>query len=265
MAQAARFQRQAVTLYERTFGLDHHETITQWQNLAILERADGNLEASLRCLQRVLELFDLIYGREHPDSIQALSQIGQTLQAGRLLEASLKVFLSTHELALKLHGADSMQAAAAAHDVSQAYTFRADLKNALVYAKETLRVFEARLGKDDPQTRDQQTYLTTITASAVHLRRIEREREQAARAGRRAPPTVDSVLQQRTLGESADVPSSSSLTGPAPSRTANGQDQASIEDLVAYISGGQSKGSSKGKSKASSSTTGLKRTKKSSP
>ncbi|EPQ31012.1 uncharacterized protein PFL1_01201 [Pseudozyma flocculosa PF-1] len=167
MANAVRYQRQAVTVSERTLGLDHPETLNQYMNLAVLERSEGNTEASLLCQQRVLDLWETIYGRDHPDCVNALSNIALTLQNARLFESSLKLYQSAHELALRIFGPDSIHTANLAHELSQALTLTGDLKTALTVEKEAWRVFEERLGKEDAQTKESEAFCLSLAASAV--------------------------------------------------------------------------------------------------
>ncbi|CEH12045.1 protein tif31 [Ceraceosorus bombacis] len=265
LENAVRYQRQAVTLSERTLGLDHPETLTHWQNLSVLERAEGNTEASLRCQQRVLELYNLVYGPNHPDTVNVLNNIAMTLQAARLFEPSLKIYTAAHELALKLHGSESIHTANLAHELSQAYTLCGDLKNALNVEKEACRVFEARLGKEDSQTKESEQFLQSLTTSAVRFAKMEKEREAAALSSgrgavRRGNALGGSLLangasrQATVAGGSAQRLSTNSVVnaaaGAPPSTAPSGAvpSTSSIDDIVAFIQGGSS--SAKGKAKS---------------
>lgn len=247
MANAVRYQRQAVTVSERTLGLDHPETLNQYMNLAVLERSAGNVKMSLLCQRRVLDLWSLIYGKEHPDCVNALSNIALTLQNARQFEISLRVYKSAYELALTLFGKDSIHTANLAHELSQAYTLSGDLKTALGIEKEAWRVFEERLGKEDAQTKESEAFCLSLAASAVRVAKLEKEAQaREARQGgfglgntRRGAATAAATTPRITQP--------TTVSGEAPS-------QKSLDEIVKYIQGGSSATpSSKSKNKAKTS------------
>ncbi|CBQ73413.1 related to CLU1-translation initiation factor eIF3 [Sporisorium reilianum SRZ2] len=244
MANAVRYQRQAVTVSERTLGLDHPETLNQYMNLAVLERSAGNTRESLLCQRRVLELWSLLYGKQHPDCINALSNVALTLQNARLFEPSLRVYKSTHELALSLFGADSIHTANVAHELSQAYTLAGDLKTALAVEKEAWRVFEERLGKEDAQTKESEAFCSSLAASAVRMAKLEKE--ASARQARQGALGLPSARRGNGAAAVAGV-----APGVAPTAGANANANAdkSLDEMVRFIQGG-SNGTSAKKSKS---------------
>ncbi|SPO24542.1 probable Clustered mitochondria protein homolog [Ustilago trichophora] len=245
MANAVRYQRQAVTVSERTLGLDHPETLNHYMNLAVLERSAGNTRESLLCQRRVLELWSLLYGKEHPDCINALSNVALTLQNARLFEASLRVYRSAHELALSLFGPDSIHTANLAHELSQAYTLAGDLKTALAVEKEAWRVFEERLGKEDAQTKESEAFCLSLAASAVRVAKLEKEASaREARQGGFGLPNT----RRGNAAPSAIAPGATAASGAA----ANGNSGKSLDEIVRFIQGGSNGAptKAKGKSKA---------------
>ncbi|KAI3478170.1 hypothetical protein L1887_59944 [Cichorium endivia] len=252
MANAVRYQRQAVTVSERTLGLDHPETLNQYMNLAVLERSAGNTRESLLCQRRVLELWSLLYGQEHPDCINVLSNVALTLQNAKLFEASLRVYESAHQLALRLFGADSIHTANLAHELSQAHTLVGDLKTALTVEKEAWRVFEARLGKEDAQTKESETFCLNLAASAVRVAKLEKEASaREARQGAFGLPNARRVGANATANGAATT---GAIAGAAPGGAPANANK-SLDEIVRFIQGGSStpsstKGKSKGKGKA---------------
>ncbi|KAK0549692.1 Intracellular distribution of mitochondria [Tilletia horrida] len=274
LTNAVRYQRMAVTISERTLGLDNPETVTQYLNLAILERADGNHDASLQCLNRVLELWYLIYGPNHVELITVLNATALTLQHARRMEASLKLYQSAHALALKTYGPDNIQVGHLTHELSQAYALVADLKTALTLAKESCRIFEARLGKEDSQTREAELYLSSLAASAVRHAKVEmeakkREARFAAMGLQVQPGLANRAAQMRlqygqpgaggSAGSSkaaASVEDDAGRSVAAPSAaSANStvDPSLSLDELVSYINSGSANGAGSGKGKGKAS------------
>jgi len=277
ISNAVRYQRMAVTISERTLGLDNPETVTLYLNLAILERAEGNHDASLQCLNRVLELWSLIYGPNHVELVTVLSTIALTLQHARRMVSSLKVYQAAHALALSLFGPDNIQVGNLTHELSQAHALIADLKTALQLAKESCRIFEARLGKDDPQTREAELYLGNLAASAVRHAKLEQEAKRreakfAAMGIQVQPELMNRAAQLRLHGQqgrgasgngagaeaTARVAGSSSSSSTAVSNGPVVDPSLSIDELVSYINSG-SAGSGAGKGKAKNGIPGQKK------
>ncbi|CAO1632709.1 unnamed protein product [Parajaminaea phylloscopi] len=261
-ATALRYQRQAVTISERALGLDHAETMAQWASLAILERAEGNIEASLRCEARVMELQDIIYGQPHPENITAMSNLAATLQSTRNFEQSLKIFTTAHELSLKLFGAESLMTANAAFELCQAQSLVGDLRTALETLKESVRVFELTLGKEHSHTKEAELFLSRLAAAAVRAAKLEQSQKireaQAASSGlARGNARVPGVATAAGQSMSRNNAAATGKTGrKAVGASSSGPDPAlSVDELVRYISGGGAGASKsaarKGKGKAS--------------
>lgn len=267
-ATALRYQRQAVTISERALGLDHAETMAQWASLAILERAEGNIEASLRCEARVMELQDIIYGQPHPENITALSNLAATLQGTRNFEQSLKIFTTAHELSVSLFGPESLMTANAAFELCQAQSLVGDLRTALETLKESVRVFEATLGKDHSHTKEAEVFLGRLAAAAVRAAKLEQSQKVreaqlassgiASRAVRGAPGASAAAAGASGASPSSapgGATASSTASKKAGRRSAAPDPGLSVDELVKYISGGGAGASKsaarKGKAKAS--------------
>jgi protein TIF31 len=69
--QAIKLTRQAVIIAERTTGIDSHETLQCYSDLAIFESQVGNGDRALRCLQHAVALSNALYGDNHPEKAKA--------------------------------------------------------------------------------------------------------------------------------------------------------------------------------------------------
>ncbi|PWN28056.1 hypothetical protein BDZ90DRAFT_160733 [Jaminaea rosea] len=263
-ATALRYQRQAVTISERALGLDHAETLAQWSSLAILERAEGNHEASLRCERRVMQLQDIVLGAKHPDNVSALSNLATTLQAARRFDDSLQVFTSAHNLALELFGPDALVTANVAFELCQAQSLVGELRAALETLKESVRVFEAVLGKDHAHTKEADVFLGRLAAAAVRAAKMEqsqkiREAQIAAAGGAKRlgaggalAAAAAAAAQAGAKGQTSTAASASASSSKKSGRTAV-DPSLSVDELVRYISGSGGAGAGgnrKGKGKA---------------
>ncbi|WFD24292.1 Intracellular distribution of mitochondria [Malassezia equina] len=231
LENALRFQRQAVTVSERTLGLDHPDTMVQYINLAVLERSAGHTDEALRYQERILELWQLLYGRDHPDAVHTLSSIALLLQGRRDFDTSLKVYLTAYELSERLFGPDSIYTGNMAHELSQAYTLHGALQAAIDVEKNAYRIFQARLGDEDALTKESHVFLKGLTASAVRVAQLEhvaKEQQAAELAAAQMRARTERTAQSR--------------------RTTHANPQLadrSIEELVQFIQGAPGTGTSR--------------------
>lgn len=225
---ALRFQRQAVTVSERTLGLDHPDTMVQYINMAVLERSAGHYDVALQYHERIMQLWQLLYGRDHPDVVHTLSSIALLLQSRQDFDTSLKAYEASHELALQLFGPDSIYTGNMAHELSQAHTLAGDLKTAIQVEKEAWRVFNDRLGAEDALTKESQAFLSGLAASAVRMAKLEEvAKHQHA--------------QQLVAASKASKPKPATS---AP-RARPSMGERSIDDLVEFIQGAPGTGTSR--------------------
>lgn len=235
---ALRFQRQAVTVSERTLGLDHPDTMVQYINLSVLERSANNYDVALLYQERIMELWQLLYGRDHPDAVHTLSSIALLLQSRQDFETSLKAYQASYDLALRLFGPDSIYTGNMAHELSQAHTLSGDLKTAIQVEKDAWRIFQDRLGADDPLTKESQTFLSGLATSAVRVAKLD----QVSSKQQHARDLVNAASSRRSQHQPTHAPQhSSSTTAHANPALAN----RSIDELVAYIQGAPGTGTSR--------------------
>jgi len=261
VANALRYQRQAVTVSERSLGLDSDETLAHYINLAVLERLEGNVESSLRCQNRVLQLLEMLFGEDHPDVINALNNVALTLQNSRQFDKSLKVYTQSFDMAARLYGMDSINTAYLGHELSQAYTLSGDLKKAIEVEKQVNRVFESRLGKEDNMTKESSNLLNNLAASAVRLAKMDAQQKEMAKLGlaNQVRGNVGRVAgaPQASATAAAAVASTPPISTGTATATAGGDlSNRSLDELVKFIQGPTNAGASGSSSKSKKTSKG---------
>ena len=96
---ALSYQHKAVLVYERVLGVDHHETLTSYINLAIYCHNTNQTAIALRLMYRARYLLTMMCGEDHPEVATCdcnialmLHGVKQYEKSLRFLENSLKVF-----------------------------------------------------------------------------------------------------------------------------------------------------------------------------
>ncbi|KAL0073572.1 clustered mitochondria-domain-containing protein [Phycomyces blakesleeanus] len=160
-------QRKAVIAAERTNGVDHPETVHHYLNLGLFEHAAGRTKLALRYLKHALYYWDLLFGPGHPDSATADNNAGVMLQSLRDYPTSAIFFERACATQENVLGKEHVVTATGYHVLAKAYTLQGDFAKALEAEKVAHAVFEAKLGPEDPRTKESDTWLRELTSNAL--------------------------------------------------------------------------------------------------
>lgn len=184
-------QRKAVISSERTCGVDHPETLHHYLNLGLFEHASGRTKLALRYIKHALYVWDLLVGSGHPESSTADNNTGVMLQSLRDYPNSTKFFERACATQENILGKDHVLTATGYHVLAKAYTLEGNFPKALAAERVAFDVFNAKLGPEDPRTKDSDLWLKELTSNAVIVAQQARE-EQARRANGTATVPVSS-------------------------------------------------------------------------
>ncbi|KAM0720554.1 hypothetical protein Q7P37_004690 [Cladosporium fusiforme] len=213
-AGAVELAKKAVIVSERTLGVDSTETILAYLNLSLFEHATGNTRNALALVRHALDLWKVV-----------LSSTSTTLVSGSRPPLSI-----CEEVA----GKQSINTATLLFQLAQALALDHDSKTAVTKMRESYNIFKAELGADNQNTKEAETWLETLTHSAVsqakQAQQLLTNRRILLRNGGR-PGASRTVMPQPPGGPS--VPKM-----PEALQQATGQtDQKSMDDLLKYING----------------------------
>ena len=238
---AVELARKAVIISERTLGVDHAETILSYLNLSLFEHASSNTKNALAYVRHALDLWKVVYGLKHPDSITTINNAAVMLQSLKQYHESRQWFEASLAICEEVSGKQSVNTATLLFQLAQALALDRDSKGAVNKMREAFNIFKTELGPEDRNTKEAEAWLESLTQSAVSLAKhakVVQERKLLLRP--RAPRVSMGTRPQPQVGESA----SETVT----TRASGGElGQRSIDDLVKYINGEQTKSPSKKK------------------
>lgn len=151
---------------------------------------------------------------------------------------AVKVFIQSRDVATEATGAMSLSTAFHTSQLAHIHALNADLKASIPYAKEALRIYEERLGKDDEKTKDVESFLAIITQSAVEQAKGEEERaKRLAKRLRMDEGRTRQLLASRSAALEAD-PEASGIVGVGGMKDGTGsRGHLDVDELVSYIQG----------------------------
>ncbi|RKP27935.1 clustered mitochondria-domain-containing protein, partial [Syncephalis pseudoplumigaleata] len=161
------FQRRAVIVAERVVGIDHADTINYYMNLGLFEHALGRTQLALRYLRRAMNCWRVVYGDHHPDSATADNNVAVMLQTLEDFDGGLRLFERARDTYQMVLGPKHIVTANAMHTLAKAYALSGDYKLALKTEKTAYNAYRAKLGEDDPRTKESAMWLEEFTARAV--------------------------------------------------------------------------------------------------
>ncbi|KAI1004915.1 Clustered mitochondria [Podosphaera aphanis] len=221
---AVELARKAVIVSERTLGVDNAETLLSYLNLGLFSHAAGETVQALTYINHALNLWRIIYGSSHPDSITTLNNAAVMLQQLRCYHSSRIWFEASLEICSSIFGPDSINAATLLFQLAQALALDNDSKQAVKRMKESYNIFLTALGPDDKNTKEAESWLDSLTQNAVSIAKHAQAREIQAR---RLQAGIQVGVGQATPGR--EKLSKKTL------------DQRSIDDLLKFIEGNDSK------------------------
>ena len=232
---AIELAHKAVIISERTLGIDSGETILAYLNLALFEHGSRNTAVAISCVRHALELWKIIYGPKHPDSITTLNNAAVMLQQLQFYKESRLWFEKSLSISEEVSGKQSENTATLLFQLAQALVLDGDHKGAVHRMREAYSIFLAKLGKDDPNTKESEKWLEQLTQNAVSM--AKHAKDVQARRTRRTmlnPRTNNfSAHPQPQMGESAaNFLNSDDLL------RSGGLDSRSIDELMRFIEGG---------------------------
>lgn len=231
---AIELAHKAVIISERTLGIDSSETILSYLNLALFEHGNRNTSAALSCVRHALELWKVIYGSNHPDSITTLNNAAVMLQQLQLYQESRQWFEMSLAISEEVSGKQSVNTATLLFQLAQALVLDQDHKGAVHRMREAYSIFLAKLGPEDPNTKESEKWLEQLTQNAVSM--AKHAKDVQARRVRRVlfnpKVTTMGARPQPQVGQSTAELVNGHDSG------SRAFDSRSIDELMRFIEGG---------------------------
>ena len=231
---AVELAHKAVIVSERTLGVDSNETILNYLNLGLFEHANGNTKAALIYVRHALELWKVIYGLNHPDSITTINNAAVMLQHLKHYHESRIWFETSLAICESVSGKQSVNTATLCFQLAQALALDQDAKGAVNRMREAYSIFYAKLGPDDRNTKESESWLEQLTQNAVSI--AKHAKDVQARRLRRIQLTPRVTLGTRPQPQVGQSSADAALGRDV--RNTLGMDSRSVDELMRFIEGG---------------------------
>ena len=231
---AVELAHKAVIISERTLGIDSNETILSYLNLGLFEHGNGNTSVALLCMRHALELWKIIYGLKHPDSITTINNAAVMLQHLKYYHESRLWFENSLAISEEVSGNQSVNTATLSFQLAQALALDQDPKGAVNRMRDAYSIFLAKLGPDDRNTKESESWLEQLTQNAVSI--AKHAKDIQARRIRKVLLTPKVTLGTRPPPQVGQ--SSAEVVNGRDARNSRGLDSRSIDELMTFIEGG---------------------------
>lgn len=254
---AVELARKAVIVTERTLGVDSHDAILAYLNLALFEHHVGNTGQALRYVKHALDVWKIIFGPNHPDSITTMNNAAVMLQSLKEYSESRKWFEACFKVCEGLFGRQSINAATILFQLAQALALDGDAKGAVNKMRDAYNIFLAELGPNDRNTKEAESWLEQLTQNAVSLAKQAKVLQTRRLAGIRHLPRMGLGTRLQPQNANSAVPNTATRTAATEPnvRTGTGSvalDSRSIDELLKYIEGGETSNAASTKHKKKS-------------
>ena len=219
---AVELARKAIIVSERTVGVDSAETLLNYLNLSLFMHQAGDSKNALVYSKHALTLWKIIYGPDHPDSITTLNNAAVMLQHVKAYHESRLWFEESLRVCEGVFGKQSVNSATLLFQLAQALALDHDSKAAVNRMRESYNVFLAKLGPEDKNTKEAETWLEQLTQNAVSIAKHAKDAQaRRIRPGIRFPATTGPP---------------GPTTGPI-GQPSSQMDSRSIDELIKFIEG----------------------------
>ncbi|KAF2772939.1 hypothetical protein EJ03DRAFT_323999 [Teratosphaeria nubilosa] len=234
---AVELAKKAVIVSERTLGIDNAETILAYLNLSLMEHATGNTRGALAFTRHALDLWKIVYGTRHPDSITTINNAAVMLQTLKQFHESRVWFEASLDICEDIAGKQSINTATLLFQYAQALALDQDSRQAVAKMKESYNIFKSELGADNQNTKEAETWLATLTQSAVNQAR--QAQQASALLNSRKMFLRNGRMPRSSVGATPPRPANQGgVDAPALSTRAGGEvGLRSLEEIVRYING----------------------------
>ena len=228
---AVELAHKAVVISERTIGIDADETILSYLNLSLFEHANHNTAVALACQRHALELWKIIYGPDHPDCMTTYNNAAVMLQHLKFFHESRVWFEKSYAVSEQMSGKDSVSTATLAFQLAQALALDQDHKGGVNRMREAYSVFHHKLGPEDRNTKEADSWLDQLTVNAVSIAKHAKDvQAQKVRRALFTPRVTLRTQPQAPVGRSSTEGMNGHVAHPTDSL-----DNRSIDELMKYI------------------------------
>ncbi|ERS99685.1 hypothetical protein HMPREF1624_03048 [Sporothrix schenckii ATCC 58251] len=255
---AVELARKAIIVSERVVGVDSQETLLDYLNLALFLHQQGKSALALEYAKHALRLWRVMYGADHPDVITTMNNAAVMLQSMKAYHESRRWFEESLRVSEQVFGRASLNSATLLFQLAQALALDHDSKAAVNRMRESYNVFLNKLGPDDKNTKEAESWLEQLTQNAVSLAKHAKDQEaRRLRAGIKFTTrgaAAGSVVPGAGAGAKAGATPANAAAGSAASvGDKPSMDSRSIDELIKFIEGaeGTKKATSGGSKKRS--------------
>ncbi|CAK7203421.1 Intracellular distribution of mitochondria [Sporothrix eucalyptigena] len=255
---AVELARKAIIVSERVVGVDSQETLLDYLNLALFLHQQGKSALALEYAKHALRLWRVMYGADHPDVITTMNNAAVMLQSMKAYHESRRWFEESLRVSEQVFGRNSLNSATLLFQLAQALALDHDSKAAVNRMRESFNVFREKLGPEDKNTKEAESWLEQLTQNAVSLAKHAKDQEaRRLRAGIKF--TTRGAAAGSVVPGAAGAASAKAGSAVAPSAAAGGaaggkpsMDSRSIDELIRFIEGTDGKKKTSGGSSGGS-------------
>ncbi|KAL8825808.1 MAG: hypothetical protein Q9191_004185 [Dirinaria sp. TL-2023a] len=230
---AVELAHKAVIVSERTLGIDSNETILSYLNLGLFEHGNGNTIAALSCVRHALELWKVVYGSGHPDSMTTINNAAVMLQQLKLFHESRLWFEASIGVCEEISGKSSVSTATLSFQLAQALALDGDPKGAVARMRDAYNVFYSKLGPEDRNTKESESWLEQLTQTAVSI--AKQAKDLQSRRIRRVLMAPRVTMGTRPLAQVGQSTADMTRGQDSGNRSL---DSRNIDELMKFIEGG---------------------------
>ena len=146
------FYNKALKTVEKVLGVEHSDTATAYNNIAIVYQAMGDYDKAMEYNNKALAICEKVLGKEHPDIATTYNNIAVNYKAMGDYDKAMEYNKKALAICEKVLGKDHPDTATTYNNIAIVYNAMGDYDKALEFYKKALAICEKVLGKEHPDT-----------------------------------------------------------------------------------------------------------------
>ncbi|MCL2086850.1 MAG: tetratricopeptide repeat protein [Oscillospiraceae bacterium] len=151
-AKALEFYEKVLEINEKTFGKEHPETATIYNNMAAVYVEMGDYAKAFELYEKTLKIDEKVFGKEHQKTATTYNNMAVVYDNQGDYVKALEFHEKASEIQEKSLGKEHPETATTYNNMAAIYNNQGDDAKAISFCEKALAIYERVLGKEHPNT-----------------------------------------------------------------------------------------------------------------
>lgn len=150
--EALKYLIDAADIRNKTWGIEHEQTIATSNNIGMICYLQGNYDKALIYFEGALAASEKKFGKDHSKNAIYCNNVAMVYHAQKKYSAALQYYTRALEIIFRIFGSDHRETAVCYHNIGSLFRDQQKYDTAIDHFTAALQIFQKKLGKNHPDT-----------------------------------------------------------------------------------------------------------------